>query len=63
MFLLLLEDGTPLITDTITNGDRQAADAGILDIFDLRNATAVFRYWDKTWEELPIVDNFEEPPL
>ena len=52
MFLLILEDSTPVLKETIDNNDRTACDFGYLDIYDLRDGNSVWRYLDGLWENV-----------
>lgn len=51
MFIMILEDGTPLYAQEVTQDDMDAADSGILEIIDL-SPTPPKTYWEGAWTEI-----------
>jgi len=52
MYIIIFEDGNMVHAVTISSGDLEAADMGVLDIVDIRDPTHPLRYFDEGWYSL-----------
>ena len=49
MYILIFEDSSIIKTSTITEGDKDAADMGILDVIDTKTLK---QYYEGEWHDL-----------
>tara|TARA_R110000744_G_scaffold51361_1_gene110619 strand:- start:320 stop:493 length:174 start_codon:yes stop_codon:yes gene_type:complete len=56
MYIIICEDGDVLHAVTISSGDLEGADMGILDIIDISDPFHPLRYFDEGWCSLEVAN-------
>lgn len=56
MYIIIFEDGSMSYSATISSGELEAADDGILDIIDISDPTHPLRYFDEGWCSLEVAN-------